>query len=191
MTTITPKKLRACYSYMFAGPDIGISIPRGWMEIFARLCEDIDQSLGTDRQGFHFTQCKEKFGSARWYWSMQGRQSGFRIDLISEAGTVTGLVLAAKSHESAPDSAPELVREPVPIDSRPDARRSDYGRAMSEHIAELVDAATEQTHQACIVCGSRARGDAHGGWMLMLCETHAAQRRRDKLPNFWFEGDEA
>lgn len=187
MTMTTPAELQARYFYMFAGPDIGISIPQGWMEIFARLCEDIDRCLGADRQGFHFTQCKEKFGSARWYWSMQGRQSDLRIDLISVAGTVTGLVLAAKSRESAP----ELVREPVPMHARPDARRSDYGRSMSEHIAELVDAATEQTCQACIVCGSRARGDAHGGWMLMLCETHAAQRRRDKLPSFWFEGDEA
>ena len=170
MTMTTPAELQARYSYMFAGPNIGISIPQGWMEIFARLCEDIDRCLGADRQGFHFTQCKEKFGSARWYWSMQGRQSDLRIDLISEAGAVTELVLAAKSCESVPMHANR--------------------RTLSEHIAELVDAATGQTHQACIVCGSLARGDAHGGWMLMLCETHAAQRRSGKLPNFWFEEDE-
>ena len=161
----TPKQLRARYPYMFEGPNIGISIPHGWMPIFESLCEDIDVLLGADKQGFHFTQCKEKFGSARWYWTVRDVEPSIRINVISEMGTVTELVRTEKLRESA-------------------------RRSLSARIDELVDAATSQTEQACIVCGSAGEGDRHGGWVLMLCHAHAVQRRSGRLPSLWFEGED-
>lgn len=61
----TPKELQARFPYMFEGDNIGIDIARGWMLGFQKLCEQIDELLGADKRGFHWTQCKEKFGSAR------------------------------------------------------------------------------------------------------------------------------
>ena len=60
-----PKELRARYPYQFQGPQISMSFSRGWFCLFARLCADIDQALGEDKRGFHWTQVKEKFGAAR------------------------------------------------------------------------------------------------------------------------------
>lgn len=164
----TPKQLQIRYPYMFDGRNIGISIPHGWMPIFEQLCEDIDRCLGTDKQGFHFTQGKEKFGSARWYWSMKGRAPGIRIHVISEIGGVTELGRGENSRESAPEAR----------------------HARSARISELVEAATGQTRQACIVCGSAGTGDRHDGWVLMLCPAHALQRRSGRLTGIWFEEDD-
>lgn len=61
----TPKEIETMYPYMFKGKNIGISIPKGWILLFKDLCDEIDRILGADRQGFHWSQCKEKFGSAR------------------------------------------------------------------------------------------------------------------------------
>jgi hypothetical protein len=164
----TPKQLHALYPYMFDGPNIGISIPRGWIKIFAQLCEDIDHSLGIDKQDFHFTQCKEKFGGARWYWSMEGRAPATRIHVISEIAGVNDLGRSVHSRKS-----PSLALH-----------------ALFARINELVEAATAQTRQACIVCSSSATIDHDGGWVLMLCPDHALQRRTGGLTDIWFEEDE-
>jgi len=57
-----PEQLISALPYQFAG-DIGIEFYRGWMGIFSRLCFAIDEALGDDKRGFHWTQVKEKFGS--------------------------------------------------------------------------------------------------------------------------------
>ena len=54
---ITPKQLQQRFAYMFEGGNIGISIPKGWMPEFAKLCEQIDELLGDDKDGFHWRQC--------------------------------------------------------------------------------------------------------------------------------------
>lgn len=67
-----PKQLRARYPYMFAGENIGFSFSRGWFALFSKLCHDIDQLLGENKRGFRWVQLKEKLGSARFYWEMEG-----------------------------------------------------------------------------------------------------------------------
>lgn len=157
----TPEQLFARFPYMFEGPHIGIGIPLGWMPIFQKLCEDLDALLGADKHDFHFTQCKEKFGSARWYWSMTGNQSAIRVDLISQQGEVTSLV--GRGRAVTPHAS------------------------LSEQVTALIDAATGQTQQACIVCGASGTRDRHDGWILVLCGVHAQQRRFGQLPAHWFE----
>jgi hypothetical protein len=157
----TPEQLFGRFPYMFAKPNIAISIPTGWMPIFQRLCEDVDVLLGANKSGFRFSQCKEKFGSARWYWSMTGIQPAIRIDLISAKGEVTSL-----------RGTGSVLTPPT---------------SLAGQIAALVDAATKLTQHACIVCGAPGTGDLHRGWMLILCEQHAQQRRLGNLPTFWFE----
>ena len=65
---------------------MGIFIPTGWRSIFEKLCEDIDALLGLDKRGFHFIQCKEKFGSARWYWGMRKVKRPVRVDIFCGVG---------------------------------------------------------------------------------------------------------
>ncbi len=64
----TKAELRAKYRYMFEGPNVGIDLYDGWLPTIAGVCDAVDKLLGTDKAGFHFSQLKEKYGSARIYW---------------------------------------------------------------------------------------------------------------------------
>lgn len=160
----TQKQVEARYPYMFAGRNIGISIPRGWIGIFATLCSEIDELLGSDKQGFYWRQCKEKFGSARWYWAMKGMTSAVRIDLIAPAG-VSSFTSAAKS-------------------------RKPEGAALSSQLSELIDAAAHKTTHSCIVCGQQGKNDRGDGWFVVLCPEHTRMRAENRLPLIWFEEDD-
>lgn len=63
------------FPYQFKD-NIGICIARGWDPLFTKLCEDIDAVTNDDphglHYGFHWTQVKEKFGTARLYWAIAG-----------------------------------------------------------------------------------------------------------------------
>lgn len=157
----TQKQLEKRFPYMFQGPNIGLSIPKGWMPLFEKMCQDINEVLGDDKRHFHFTQCKEKFGSARWYWAMSGRKPSIRIDLIAQDGVVSTL-------------------SKTPASKKP-------GHEVSEQISEIIERAEAKTHQACIVCGKPAKHDSSGGYLLVLCPEHAAKRAHDTLEAFWDE----
>ena len=110
---ITPKQLQQRFAYMFEGGNIGISIPKGWMPEFAKLCEQIDELLGDDKDGFHWRQCKEKFGSARWYWTIKGaRKQALQIDIISGMQAVSTALKSSKPAQplrSVQDQIGELI----------------------------------------------------------------------------------
>lgn len=158
------QQLQEKFPYMFNGDHIGIDVAPGWMPGFQKLCEQIDELLGADKRGFHWRQCKEKFGSARWYWKMEGHRSSLRVDLISDIGVVETVF---KSEESG---KPE--------------------RSLYEQIVELIEEAEAQTRDACIVCGERGKEDEKEGYVLVLCEEHAHQRSIGNLPSIWLDEDE-
>lgn len=160
---ITQKQIEARYPYMFAGKNIGISIPRGWISIFGKLCDDIDELLGSDKRGFHWTQCKEKFGSARWYWGMTGVKAAIRVDLISPTG-----------HTS--------------YSTRAKARKS-QDQTLSLQLNQLIDAGEKQTNHSCIVCRKHGTNDQGDGWYVVLCPEHAQMRKEGALPPIWFEDE--
>jgi hypothetical protein len=161
----TPKQLKQRFAYMFEGDNIGISIPKGWMPEFAKLCEQIDELLGQDKCGFHWTQCKEKFGSARWYWTMQGeRKQALRIDIISGMQAVSTTLKSTKPTQSEP--------------------------SLEDQIGELIGKAESKTQQDCIVCGEGGKLDQQEGYVLVLCAEHSRQRQLGTLPEFWFEDGE-
>ena len=62
---MTSNELKARFQYMFAGPNIGLDMYDGWTPILAQACAEIDAILSPQKQGFHFSQVKEKYGSAR------------------------------------------------------------------------------------------------------------------------------
>jgi hypothetical protein len=161
----TQQQVEARYPYMFAGKNVGISVPCGWIEIFATLCDEIDALLGDNKHGFHWAQCKEKFGSARWYWDMAGVESALRMDLIAPDG---GASLTKPAKSSQPEGVP-----------------------LVERLSALIRAAEQETSHSCIVCGERGVNDhgnvRGGGWYLTLCPEHANERAAGHLPPIYFE----
>lgn len=154
---------------MFAGENIGLSFCRGWFPLFTQLCEEIDALLGPDKRGFHWVQLKEKFGSARFYWEMDGHRPAPMIDLIS-ATQVTTVVRGAKgsSPAEAGGSQPSIPR----------------------CIDNLVQRTTLATRSLCIVCGQPGKPNQDELWILVLCDAHAMQRRQGELESAWFDKEE-
>jgi hypothetical protein len=96
---------------MFNGRNLGLNMCAGWLPVFDGLCADIHQALREASHQFRWSQTKEKFGSARWYWTLGSKTDraldflcvfrnynpDFGIDPLRERrDVVTQLVLAAQ-----------------------------------------------------------------------------------------------
>ncbi len=87
MNTVTER-----FPYQFEGDNIGLSMTHGWEPTFEKLCEDIDTLLGDDKRKFHWTQLKEKFGSARFHWAVVNARTPPELQK-----TISALVGAAQA----------------------------------------------------------------------------------------------
>lgn len=160
----TPKELKSRYPYMFNGNNIGISFSKGWFKTFAQLCKDIDALLGEDKQGFHFSQVKEKFGTIRIYWGLSKMDGPTRIDV------------------QTPDGVMSFINDPA-------ARVKDETRQeLMREIQRLISEAEEKTTELCVVCGARGEMDRGTGYYLVLCPRHIAQRKKNPrgMDSPWF-----
>ena len=151
------KKLMQRFPYMFSGPNLGISIAKGWIPVVTKLCEDIDALLGGDKQGFVWVQIKEKFGSGRFYFRLMGRRS-----TVPRDGPVDGGGTPIKTMTTG------LVD-----------REFDYtvDKDLVLHLNALVEAAQAQTERICIECGAAGAPITLGGQQFILCLHHIAQRQ--------------
>jgi hypothetical protein len=61
---IALQEIQARYPYQFAGPTINLNVLGGWHSLFAQLCEDTDQALGENKQGFPWVGVFKKYGEA-------------------------------------------------------------------------------------------------------------------------------
>jgi hypothetical protein len=156
---MNPKQLKVRFSYMFAGKNLGILFVRGWQPVFSQLCEEIDGMLGEDKRGFHWTQVKEKFGSARFYYSLGG-QSQLRLDLQTPKGLIS---LVAGDDEPEGDAMPASDKQLKDLRAR---------------INDRVRAAEEQTMTRCVVCGAAASRRNLSGYLLVLCKEHERGARK-------------
>ncbi len=77
-----PQQIVDRFPYMFSGANIGLSMMAGWRQPFETLCQEIDAELGDEKRGFHWSQLKEKLGTARWHWAMGPHQN--RPDVITK-----------------------------------------------------------------------------------------------------------
>lgn len=98
---MTSDELKARFRYMFAGPNIGLDMYEGWTPILAQACAEIDAILGEQKQGFHFSQLKEKYGSARYYFeaAMMNSEALQRIEALldqAERATETACMLCGR-----------------------------------------------------------------------------------------------
>ena len=88
---------------MFAGPAISIEFYKGWFPIVIGLCFEIDRMLGAHRDGFHWIQIKEKFGTMRLHFDLRGKLQGLVVKAGGESAQscmVCGEI-AERSHQSA------------------------------------------------------------------------------------------
>ncbi|WP_218511956.1 hypothetical protein [Variovorax sp. dw_308] len=140
---MTPGQLKALFPYMFEGEAISMEFYDGWLPIFAQACEQIDEVLGDNKRGFYWRQVKEKFGTARFYYRMDGKRR-LVVDVI---GGAEGNILI-KMPTNAGDSA-------------------------ADRIDAIVDQAEERTRTTCMVCGAPARTRPYDGYYLTVCALHA------------------
>ncbi len=159
------KDLQSRYSYQFKDPELGIAMAKGWVVVFAQLCADVDHVLGQNKRGFHWSQIKEKFGSARFYFQFEGRKPDLRLDIQMPGGVLSQVVPFERQVRTDQDRSFEQV---------------------NAEIRQLALAAEAATRRVCLVCGKEGSQDVDGGYVLVLCPEHQAQRREPQgLPNFW------
>lgn len=160
------RSLRALYPYQFSNPMLGVEVAKGWMPVFAQLCADVDEVLGQDKFGFHWSQIKEKFGSARFYYRFQGREPGIRLDLHMPGG---------------------VWSQHIPVKRRIRTERDKTFQEIDQAVLKLTLAAEVATQSMCLICGQAGVPDTAGGYVMVLCPQHQAQRRQASgLPrDFW------
>ena len=160
------QEIQALYPYQFSNPVLGVAVAKGWMPVFAQLCADIDQLLGADHFGFHWSQVKEKFGSARFYYRFQGRKSGTRLDIQTPNG---------------------VWSQHVPAERQIRTERDRSFQEIDQAVLKLTMAAEVATQRVCLLCGQPGVADAELGYVMVLCPGHQAQRREPAgLPrDFW------
>jgi len=146
------ERLRQRYPYMFDSPNLGVYVPRGWMAGFERLCEQIDALLGPEKQGFFWIQCKEKYGSGRFYFRWGRNIPPMRIDI------------------QAPDGVLSFRNDPLR------RKKPRQGDDVKRKVEELIATMESETRSMCIVCSAPGKLHNHEGYMLVLCAEHVRQR---------------
>lgn len=96
------------YSGMFLGRHLDLSMYAGWLPVFEQLCADIVLALGEESKDFRWVQTKEKFGSARWYWTMEDKSENLLDILANVSGALgEGVLTLARQRRHA---VAELVK---------------------------------------------------------------------------------
>lgn len=160
----TLKEIKQLYPYQFAGKNLGFGIANGWLPEFTELCKNIDDLLGENKRGFHWVQLKEKFGTARYYWSIKGRKDSVRVDFISPKK-----VASYETNQPAAKGQPQ---------------------ALFDLLSEMIDAAESKTRKQCIVCGAPGKFDQQEGYVLMLCDLHVKLRSSGGDLDIWPKADD-
>lgn len=144
-------RLKERFAYQFRTPNIGYSIPLGWLQIVIRLCEGVDAALThKERASFWWIQIKQKCGTLRTY-----SQGGpIAVDIIGEDG-IYGF------------QVPSHKKKAAKVDKLTAAR-----------IRELVRAAGDTSERTCQFCGAPGSQRTDKQWIVTACDPCARARRR-------------
>ncbi len=159
----TLKLIKQLYPYQFEGKHLDLSIAKGWLPEFAELCKNVDELLGENKRGFHWVQLKEKFGSARYYWSIDGKDDSFRVDVFEPKKVV--------SFEMSPTGKKDQ-------------------QDLFDHLSKIIRSAEAATNDHCIACGALGKVDKQDGYLLVLCETHTKNRSAGDDFDIWPNEDD-
>lgn len=156
-------RLVAAHPTLFRGErPQGSSLPVGWFELADRLCKDLEVMLAQDAGRLSVRQSKEKFGSWRFYWRLEGRQKNLDLDLQLAGGPGDADTLAKGLDGSG------TLMALTPVGVRLTAVDPD---ALSRSIHERVRQAEVESGSTCMFCG--APGELWtNGWLHTVCDAH-------------------
>lgn len=109
--------LVARFGYQFMWPHYRFSLPEGWMPIFSRLCQRIDDALPPEKRSaefFYWQQSKEKFGTGRFRckFSLDPEVYALVRPLISAAEIETERTSAELAPRNESSHSPAPIFEP-------------------------------------------------------------------------------
>lgn len=153
---MTPE-LRQRFPYMFEAteerPHVPALVPEfedGWLPIFVRLCEAVDAVLlPEEKPVFRWHQVKQKWGRARFYWGIVGKESTLYVDFF-----MPGVGISTAIEELDDD----VTRRVMPL-----IRAAEDEAANTCEWCEAQPAAIDRT----------------GGYWMTLCADHTTQRMRE------------
>lgn len=103
----TPRDLAARYSYQFDGENFGIAVTKGWFPLFSRLCSDVDELLGENKQlAFRWLNVKEKSGVCRILWAGSKPPNANSVELIKSISALVRATSEQTAHTCAVCGAP-------------------------------------------------------------------------------------
>lgn len=105
------------YGYQFIWPHYRFSLPEGWVPIFSRLCQQIDDALPPDKRNaefFYWLESKEKFGTGcfRCKFSLDQEIYALVSPLISAAEVETEITYAQLDPQTKSSHSPAPIMEP-------------------------------------------------------------------------------
>ena len=164
--------LKARFPYQFEGGRLEIYVGAGWVAVFEKLCEDVDQLLGADKRGFHWDQVKEKYGSLRCYHQLDSVTPDIRLDLHNQAG-MASLIMPGESRPGATQYSEDVMN-------------------IVRGLRKLTLEAEKQTQHTCAVCGKPGELDRSQAWVIVVCPEHKALRAEldktgERLDGFWLK----
>lgn len=157
--------LIAAHPKLFRGqpPRVHSYLLQGWFALVDALCTDVEQLLGDQAAAFQWEQIKEKFGSARLYWSLRDRQQALVADV--------GGAAAAGEPDEGPDEEGYIERvDPTPLGLRISFTPADD---LSQRIAARVRQAEQASAAICETCGAKGRlRTTKNGYYFTACPAH-------------------
>jgi len=144
----TVERLKARFLYQFHEANGGYSVDPGWLPIFTRLCEGVDQALSKKSKSFfYWVQWKEKFGSLRAYF---------------EGGPTYVDFFGIDGHHHL---------------EVPTATNAGIDDVEAKQIQNLVHAAETESARTCMFCGAPGRRRTDQPWIVTACDGCANTRR--------------
>jgi len=160
------RRLMDGHPALFAGKQFEIpsDLPRGWCPIADRLCTDLERLLGDAASRFQPIQSKEKWGSWRFYWRVQGEgKDELTVDITKPVDATSEML---GTYEGA-----DLVQ--VQVSPTPAGYRLSVlpvGK-LRRAIRERVREAERKTERTCMWCG-RPSDVWTTGWVHIACNEH-------------------
>jgi hypothetical protein len=164
-----PRVMRE-HPVLFAGKTFQIpsELPAGWFTIVDRLCSDLETLLGAASAAWRPIQCKEKWGSLRWYWRLDldddGKPEAFELDLVSPPDPAA--IERLNQGDVRVSQTPAGYR--ISVLPQGELRRAIYAR---------VRLAEQETERTCQWCGEPGTYWSNG-WVHVACRRH---RREDAM----------
>jgi hypothetical protein len=157
-------RLIAAHPTLFRGeePRVTSHLPAGWYGIVDRLCTDLERILDARAPQFSIAQIKEKFGSLRFYWDLDGEPSPLFADVLGSLPADIALATFPT------DSGTEVVIAATAVGTRISIRGTD---ALSRAVATRVTDAEMESARTCLTCGQPGRLWMDG-WLHVACDHH-------------------